>query len=126
MRALKSKMAHSQKSIRDHARNKTHPNLDNRVISQQIEDLVKPCVYQQLAHYRCLGMRARILSLPLMLAAILTLVWRQVPSVRELICHSLITKSIFKRYVLRYAYQCLANFIHTSFRQNRYNHISSL
>ena len=77
-------MAHSQKSIRDHARNRTHPNLDNKVISQQIEDLVKPCAYQQLADYRCLGMRARILSLPLMLAAVLTLVWRQVPSVREL------------------------------------------
>ena len=29
-------------------------------------------------------MRARILSLPLMLAAVLTFVWRQVPSVREL------------------------------------------
>lgn len=77
-------MAHSQKSIRDHARNRTHPNVDNKAISQQLEDLVKPCVYQQLAYYRSLGMRARILSLPLMLAAVLTLVWRQVPSAREL------------------------------------------
>ena len=77
-------MAHSQKSIRDHARNRTHPNVDNKVISQQLEDLVKPCVYQQAGYYRSLGMRARILSLPLMLAAVLTLVWRQVPSVREL------------------------------------------
>ena len=77
-------MSHSQKSIRDHARNRTHPNVNNEAISQQLEDLVKPCVYQQLAYYRSLGMRARILSLPLMLAAVLTLVWRQVPSVREL------------------------------------------
>ena len=77
-------MAHSQKSIRDHARNRTHPNIDNKVISQQLEDLVKPCVYNQLAHYRSLGMRQRILGLPLMLSAVLTLVWRQVPSAREL------------------------------------------
>lgn len=77
-------MAHSQKSIRDHARNRSHPNVDNEAISQQLEDLVKPCVYNQLAYYRSLGMRERILGLPLMLAAILTLVWRQVPSVREL------------------------------------------
>lgn len=77
-------MAHSQKSIRDHARNRTHPNVDNKAISQQLENLVKPCVYNQLAHYRSLGMRERILGLPLMLAAVLTLVWRQVPSVREL------------------------------------------
>ena len=77
-------MAHSQKSIRDHARNRSHPNVDNKVIAQQLEDLVKPCVYNQLAYYRSLGMRERILSLPLMLAAVLTLVWRQVPSAREL------------------------------------------
>ena len=72
-------MAHSQyakryplgKSIRDHARNRTHPNVDNQAISQQLENLVKPCVYNQLADYRSLGMRERILSLPLMLAAVL-------------------------------------------------------
>ena len=77
-------MAHSQKSIRDHARNRSHPNVDNEAISQQLEDLVKPCVYNQLAYYRSLGMRSRILGLPLVLAAVLTLVWRQVPSAREL------------------------------------------
>ena len=77
-------MAHSQKSIRDHARNRSHPNVDNEAISQQLENLVKPCVYNQLVYYRSLGMRERILSLPLMLAAVLTLVWRQVPSAREL------------------------------------------
>ena len=95
-------MAHSQKSIRDHVRNRSHPNVNNEVISQQLEDLVKPCIYNQLADYRSLGMRERILGLPLMLAvrnalgstqrdfksrlcrAVLTLVWRQVPSAREL------------------------------------------
>lgn len=77
-------MAHSQKSIRDHARQRSHPNINNEVISQQLEDLVKPCVYNQLAYYRSLGMRARILNLPLMVAVVLTLVWRQVPSAREL------------------------------------------
>ena len=77
-------MAHSQKSIRDHARNRSHPNVNDKAISQQIEDLVKPCVYNQLAYYRSLGMRNRILGLPTMLAAVLTLVWRQVPSCREL------------------------------------------
>ncbi|MEM9276657.1 MAG: IS4 family transposase [Cyanobacteria bacterium P01_F01_bin.143] len=77
-------MAHSQKSIRDHARNRSHPNVDNKAISRQLEELVKPCVYNQLAYYRALEMSERILGLPLMLAAVLTLVWRQVPSVREL------------------------------------------
>ena len=77
-------MAHSQKSIRDHARNRKQPNIDHKVIAQQLENLVKPCVYNQQAYYRSLGMRDRILNLPLMVAALLTLVWRQVPSAREL------------------------------------------
>jgi hypothetical protein len=84
MAIASNQMAHSQKSIRDHARNRSYPNINNEVISRQLEDLVKPCVYNQLAYYRSLGMRARILSLPLMLAAVLSLVWRQVPSAREL------------------------------------------
>lgn len=84
MRSLKLTMAHSQKSIRDHARNRSQPNIDSKVIAQQLENLVKPCVYNQQAYYRSLGMRERILNLPLMLAAVLTLVWRQVPSAREL------------------------------------------
>lgn len=53
-------MAQRQKGIRDHARNRSHPNIDNKAISQQLEDLVKPCVYSQLAYYRSLGMRERI------------------------------------------------------------------
>ena len=52
-------MAHSQKSIRDRARNRTHPNVDNRAISQQLEDLVKPCVYNELAYYRGLETRLK-------------------------------------------------------------------
>jgi len=41
-------MAHSQyaeryplgKSIRDHARNRSHPNVNNEAIAQQLENLV--------------------------------------------------------------------------------------
>ena len=77
-------MAQRSQGIRDHVRKRSQPNIDNKAISQQLEDLVKPCVYNQLAYYRLLEMRERILSLPLMLAAVLTLVWRQVPSAREL------------------------------------------
>jgi hypothetical protein len=58
-------MAHSQKSIFDHAPKRSHPHVNNEVVSQQLEELVKPCVYNQLAYYRSLGMRERILGLPL-------------------------------------------------------------
>ena len=78
-------MAHSQKSIRDHARRHQQPQIDNAVIAEQIEQLVSPAVLAQAGYYRELGLRCRVLSLPLMVAAVLTLLWRQVPSVHELV-----------------------------------------
>jgi hypothetical protein len=77
-------MAHSQKSQRDHARPHHQPQVNNAVIAEQIELLVSPAVYAQAGYYRQLGLRARVLNLPLMMAAVLTLLWRQVPSVHEL------------------------------------------
>lgn len=47
-------------------------------------DLLTPLVHNQLGYYRSRGLRDRILGLPLMVAAVLTLLWRQLPSVREL------------------------------------------
>jgi len=49
-----------------------------------LQDLLTPAVFGQMTYYRQLGMRSRILTLPLMVAAVLTLLWRQVPSVSEL------------------------------------------
>lgn len=71
-------------SIRDHVRPRNQPNVSNQVVQQRVKDLLTPAVYGQSAYYRQLGLRARILTLPLMMAAVLTLLWRQVPSVHEL------------------------------------------
>jgi hypothetical protein len=46
--------------------------------------VLTPLVYNQLSYYQQLGLRDRILGLPLMVAAVLTLLWRQVLTVREL------------------------------------------
>jgi hypothetical protein len=58
--------------------------VSNAAIESQIEALLTPAINQQLSYYRELGLRSRILGLPLMVAAVLTLLWRQVPSVHEL------------------------------------------
>lgn len=68
----------------DHVRRHGVPAPDNGVIAEHIEELVLPVVVGQLAYFRSLGLRGRILSLPVMVAAVLTLLWRQVPSVCEL------------------------------------------
>ena len=60
------------------------PSASNEEIERRLEELLTPAVFSQLAYYRQLKMRSRILTLPLMVALILTILWRQVPSVREL------------------------------------------
>jgi len=69
----------------DHVRRTNRPSADNEVIRERLNSLLTPAVYGQLAHYRTLGLRARILGLPVMVAAVLMMLWRQVPSVCELV-----------------------------------------
>lgn len=68
----------------DHHRKRNSPTLENEQIAAHLNQLLSPVVYNQMSYYRQLGLRARILTLPLMVAAVLTLLWRQVPSVNEL------------------------------------------
>lgn len=68
----------------DHIRRRNVPAPDNAVIDSHLQDLLSPVIYSQQAYYRSLGLRDRILTLPLMVAAVVTLIWHQVPSVNEL------------------------------------------
>ena len=49
-----------------------------------LEALLTPAITSQENYYRQLGLRDRILNLPLMVAAVLTLLWRDVAGVTEL------------------------------------------
>ena len=77
-------MSHRYSRNPDHIRRRNVPAPDNAVIDQHLKELLSPAVYSQQAYYRSLGMRERILTLPLMVAAVVTLLWHQVPSVSEL------------------------------------------
>ncbi len=68
----------------DHIRNRGVPVPSNDAIDEHLIELLSPSVYNQQAYYQSLGMRNRILSLPLMVAAVLTMLWARVPSVIEL------------------------------------------
>lgn len=68
----------------DHIRRRNKPTENNEVIEVRLKSLLSPAVFGQMSYYQQLGMRNRILGLPLMVAAILTMLWRQVPSVHEL------------------------------------------
>jgi len=68
----------------DHVRHVNVPGPQDEAIQKQFEELLSPAIYAQSAFYRSLELRDRILNLPLMIAAILAMLWRQIPSVCEL------------------------------------------
>jgi len=74
----------SKRSNRDHAHKQQCPPRNNEAVAEQLQALLTPAVNNQRLYFRALGLRNRILNLSLMRAAVLTILWRQVPSVQEL------------------------------------------
>ena len=62
---------------------KQPPPPPDEVTAARIEEIVHPATLAQLSYYRQLGLRERTLTLPLMMALVLSLVWRQFSSVSE-------------------------------------------
>ena len=74
----------SRKTNRDHAKRQQRPMQEDEAIAAQISALLTPAWAKQKKYCRQLGLRDRILTLPLMVAAVLTMLWRDVAGVREL------------------------------------------
>ena len=72
------------RSNRDHAKKQHRPMVEDEAIASQLEALLTPVITRQEKYYSQLGLRDRILNLPLMVAAVLTLLWREVAGVAEL------------------------------------------
>jgi hypothetical protein len=70
---------------RDHARPRTAPAPASPAIEARLTELVSPVAFALGDEYRRLGLRERILALPVMVAVVLAIVWRQVPAVSEAI-----------------------------------------
>jgi hypothetical protein len=52
-------------------------------IEARLKELISPAIYAQLDAYRAMGLRHRLLTLPVMVAFVLSLIWRQLGSVSE-------------------------------------------
>ncbi len=74
----------SRKTNRDHAKRQQRPMMEDEALAGQISALLTPALAKQKKYCRQLGLRDRILTLPLMVAAVLTMLWRDVGGVREL------------------------------------------
>jgi hypothetical protein len=70
---------------RDHARPRHHPHRIDPMIEQHLTELVSPATYRLADYYHRLGLRERVLTLPVMLSLVLTLIWRQVPAVSTVV-----------------------------------------
>ncbi len=77
-------MSKSKKLNRDHAKKTQRPMMEDEAVANQLEALLTPAITAQENYYRQLKLRDRILNLPLMVAAVLTLLWRDVPGVTDL------------------------------------------
>src|SRR5688572_14373041 len=69
---------------RDHARPRTVPAPTTKQLDAHLQLLVYPAAFGLRDRYRAMGFRERVLSLPVMVGILLSLVWRQIASVSEL------------------------------------------
>ena len=54
-------------------------------VSEELTQIVHPQTLAQVAHFHRLGLRERVLTLPVMVALVLTMIWRQIGSVTTLV-----------------------------------------
>jgi hypothetical protein len=60
------------------------PGPTSEEVEARLAEVVKPATFAVAEQYRRYGLRWRVLTLPVMVALLLVLIWRQVPSVRTL------------------------------------------
>lgn len=70
---------------RDHARPRQQPAVSDTAVEARLTELVSSATYALTHEYRRRDLRSRILNLPIMVAFVLALIWRQIPSVSELL-----------------------------------------
>jgi hypothetical protein len=81
-KSKKSTVRHTRAIQRDRTK---RPNTapPSEQIEARLTELVHPATLNQVAHFHDLGLRERTLNLPVMMAFVLSLIWRQLGSVAE-------------------------------------------
>ena len=79
-----SSVRHTRAIQRDRSKRPTVAPPDEQV-AERLTEIVHPATLAQLDYYRQLGLRERILTLPVMVALVLSLIWRQIGGVCELV-----------------------------------------
>lgn len=78
----KSTVRHTRAIARDRTKRPNTAPPDEQ-IEARLAEVVHPATLNQVAHFHALGLRERLLNLPVMMAFVLSLIWRQLGSVAE-------------------------------------------
>src|SRR5579871_303627 len=78
----KSSVRHTRAIQRDQSKRPNAAPPDEQ-IQALLQEVIQPATFSQVAHFHQLGLRERILTLPVMVAFVLSLLWRHLGSVRE-------------------------------------------
>lgn len=78
----KQSLPHTRAVQRDRSK-RANGMPPDEVLVEQMAAVIHPAVYTQMELYYAMGLRARVLTLPVMMALLLGLLWQQVGSVRE-------------------------------------------
>jgi hypothetical protein len=106
-----SSVRHTRAIQRDRTKHLISVPPDEQIVSR-LTEIVHPATLGQVAHFHQLGLRERTLNLPVMVAFVLHLIWRQVGSVNELI-HLTATELIWWVPPLKITQQALAERLRT-------------
>jgi hypothetical protein len=78
----KSSVRHTRAIQRDRSKRPNSAPPDHQ-IAARLRELIHPATYAQVATFHAMGLRERILTLPVMIAFVLSLIWRHLGSVSE-------------------------------------------
>src|SRR5258708_3053999 len=78
----KSSVRHTRAIQRDRTKRPNSAPPDEQ-IQARLTELIHPATYAQVATFHAMGLRERILTLPVMMAFVLSLIWRHLGSVSE-------------------------------------------
>src|SRR5215470_14318514 len=78
----KSTVRHTRAIQRDRTKRPNTAPPDEQ-LEARLAEVVHPATLNQVAHFHALGLRERLLNLPVMMAFVLSLIWRQLGSVAE-------------------------------------------
>ena len=79
----KSSVKHTRSIQHDRSQRATGAPIE-AALSDRLAEIVHPATLAQIGLYQALGLRARSLTLPVIVALVLSLIWRQMGSVCEL------------------------------------------